>query len=194
KNIRRALSSNLNIHVVKDIQQLNIFYRLYVMTRKGHGLPPLPFKFFKSIWDNFSASNRVTFMITEYKKQAVASIMFFKFKNRVSAEYLGWDRSFNSIRPGTYIYWEAIKLAHSEGYKIFDFGRTSTNNIDLMEFKRRWGTKIVELPQYYYPANMRKKDNDREESIRYKVINIISKKAPDGIFKLLGAFCYRHLG
>ena len=53
---------------------------------------------------------------------------------------------YSNLNTNYFGVWEAIKLAHSEGYKIFDFGRTGINNDGLMSFKSRWGAKVVDLP------------------------------------------------
>lgn len=194
KNIKRAIKSNLRIKKADNLSEVYNFYQLYIMTRKNLGLPSPPFNFFKLIWETFSVSKSVFFLIAELNNYAISGIMLFKYKDRISAEYLGWDKKFNDVRPTVFIYYEAIKFAHSEGSKVIDFGRTSINNKGLMDFKRHWGTKIVDLPQFYYPKRKLKKFVDKEKSLSYKAINSISKKVPGPIFKLLGDFIYCHMG
>jgi len=136
----------------------------------------------------------VIVLLAEKEDQPIAGMLLYQFRDRVSAEYLGWDRMFADVRPSTYIYWEVIKLARSEGYKIFDFGRTSKLNESLMDFKRHWGTYVVDLPQFYYPKSAGNRLRERENSLPYMFINIICRKAPDSSLKTIGKFCYRHLG
>ena len=83
-------------------------------------------------------------------------------------------------------------MAHNKGYKIFDFGRTSIANEGLMKFKGYWGTIAIDLPQYYYPENVGMKEG--ENSIGYKFIKKICENAPDSVVRLVGRFCYRHMG
>ena len=76
---------------------------------------------------------------------------------------------------------------------MFDLGRTSPSNVILMEFKRRWGTSIANLPQLYYPDEIGKRLTVRERSMSYKLISTICSKAPDSALKTFGKLCYRHL-
>ena len=71
-----------------------------------------------------------------------------KFRDRVSGEFVAVDPAFQNISPNHFLFWEAIKSACEEGYRIFDFGRTSPRNVGLMDFKRRWGTQVTDLPQF----------------------------------------------
>ena len=194
KNIRRASKSNLKIKVAVEMSDLDNFYRLYSKTRKHLALPPHPYKFIQTIWNEFSVDKSVIVLLAEKEDQPIAGMLLYQFRDRVSAEYLGWDRMFADVRPSTYIYWEVIKLARSEGYKIFDFGRTSKLNESLMDFKRHWGTYVVDLPQFYYPKSAGNRLRERENSLPYMFINIICRKAPDSSLKTIGNFCYRHLG
>jgi lipid II:glycine glycyltransferase (peptidoglycan interpeptide bridge formation enzyme) len=104
------------------------------------------------------------------------------------------DDKFTSISPNHYLFWEAIRLAYEESYRIFDFGRTSPNNKNLMDFKRRWGTQVIDLPQFYYPKMVAREITQQEETWKYKLMSKLCKDAPNSVQKIIGNFCYRHLG
>ena len=125
---------------------------------------------------------------------AISSIILFKFKDRVSAEFAASDEKFRDMSPNHYLFWEAIKLAYAEEYKIFDFGRTSPLNKSLMDFKMRWGTEVVDLPQFFYPKEACLQISKMEESGRYKLAKYLTAKAPDFTQQLIGKFFYCHLG
>jgi lipid II:glycine glycyltransferase (peptidoglycan interpeptide bridge formation enzyme) len=132
--------------------------------------------------------------MVRYKGYLVAGLMMFKFRDRCSWEYLASDASFQNLHTNYFVLWEAIKLAHSEGYKIFDFGRTGIDNDGLMSFKGRWGTTVVDLPKFYYPKQSCSRLNYPEASVSYKLVRKISKNIPDSVFQFMGNFLYRHLG
>ena len=125
---------------------------------------------------------------------AIAGVLYFTFKNRVSLEYGGWDRKYAKICPNHFLYWEAIKLAKNEGFEIFDFGRTSVSNLNLMDFKSRWGTEVVDLPQFFYPDSTEEKMNQIDRSWKYRLMSGICKHTPNSFQQTIGRFCYRHLG
>jgi len=194
QRISRGIKSNLELKVAKDECDLERFYRLHMITRKRLSLPTHPFRFFKSLWEIFSPSERMMLLLAEKNGNAVSGIIFFKFKDRVSVEFAASDEKFRDMSPNHYLFWEAIKLAYAEEYKIFDFGRTSPLNKSLIDFKRRWGAEIVDLPQFFYPKEACLKIFKKEESGGYKLAKYITAKAPDFTQQLIGNFCYRHLG
>jgi len=189
--INKALKSNLRINRKNGRQELDTFYKLYLITRKRLKLPPQPYAFFKAIWETFPENFQI--LLSYHDKQPVSGLAFFKFKERVSTEFAGWDTDCHGSKPNHLLYWEAIKIAGDEGFKIFDFGRTSPNNIGLMNFKRRWGTKEMDLP-CYYRSDKKETVQVKENSKGYRATQSICSILPTPVFKMLGNFCYRHLG
>lgn len=194
QRIDRALKSNIVLKIGDSESDLQDFYRLYVITRKRFGLPPQPFIFIKNVWEIFSPSKAITLLLAKHNNKAIAGQILFKFKDRVSVEFSVSDESFREMSPSHFLFWEAIKLSYDEGYKIIDFGRTSPNNTGLMDFKRRWGTVMIDMPKFYYPKETRKEDVKKEDSMKYKIMQKICNKAPEFILPTIGRFCYRHMG
>ena len=194
QRINRATCSNLVFKVGDCESDLKLFYHLYVLTRKRLGLPPLPYLFFKSIWEAFSPCHKIMLLLAKCDDQLAAGLILLKFRDRVSAEFAASDTTYNDFSPNHLLFWEAIKSAYSEGYKIFDFGRTSPNNKTLMEFKNHWGTQVVDLPIFYYPKETVDRLGIREELRSYKMINKVCHWAPESAMGFIGSFCYKHLG
>ncbi len=188
KNIRKAENSRLKIRIVKDQEGLKKFYRLYARTRKRLGLPAIPFCFFSQIFKLFGPSGKAIYMLAEYGYTPVASLLIFLYKNRCSAEALGWETAFKSLRPVPFIYWEAIKLAHQQGCQYFDFGRTAKANTDLLFFKRNWGTEEIELPEFIFPEG---KDHfSRTEKLK-NYAGSICQILPSSVYFLASHMYYR---
>lgn len=194
RNIKKAQKCNLSIKIAADENDVIIFYKLYAMTRKRLGLPSQPYLFFKTLWDVFSASGYVKILLASFDDQIVASHYLLQFNGRISAEAVGWDINYKNINSNHFLYWEGIKAAVDKNFKIYDFGRTSPNNQTLMDFKNRWGTKIIDLPSFYYPDATDEKNIDREKTTTYKLARFACRKAPDFTYSLIGRICYRHLG
>jgi lipid II:glycine glycyltransferase (peptidoglycan interpeptide bridge formation enzyme) len=194
QQIYKSMKNDLVIQTAHDETELDEFYKIYVHSRKRLGLPPQPYNFFKLLWKTFLFSKRITLLLVRYEGQLLAGLIMLKFKGRCSCEYIGTSDGSKSFNSGHFIFWEAIKSAYSEGYKIFDFGRTGINNEGLMTYKSHWGTEAMDLPQFYYPKELCSSLNSSEESFSYNFIRKISKNVPDPIFQMMGNFLYRHLG
>jgi hypothetical protein len=194
QKISKACESKLTLKVGTGEDDLKVFHKLHMLTRRERqGLPPKPYIFFKSLWDVFSPTNNVSVLLCQLHGETIAGVMLFKFKNRVSIEIAGYDKKYLQLCPIHFLFWQSISIAHQEGYDILDFGSTPPSNTGLMDFKKRWGTAVTDLTNYYYPRR-EAKGCDRSESATYRVMQSIFRKAPDPIMLGIGRFFYRHLG
>lgn len=194
QHIDKTQRSKLRLKVADSESDLQSFYCLYIKTRKRLYLPPQPYLFFKSLWDTFHPLNMIDLLLAKVDNQLVAGIINCKFKDRVSAEYEAWDEKFYKMNPVYFIIWETIKKAYHEGYKTVDLGRTSISNFGLLAFKKRWGAKIIDLFDFYYPKELAQKRSQREKSLNYKLMQNICKIGPNILLPYIGNFCYRHMG
>jgi hypothetical protein len=194
QRIRRALNSNLTVEEAEHASDMDDFYKLHILTRKKLGLPPQPLNFFKHLWDIFAPSRQLTLLFAKKDNEILSSIILFKFRDRVSVEFLASNEAFMCFSPNHMLFWSAIQDACKEGYKIFDFGRTSVTNESLMKFKKRWGAEVVDLPQYFYPKHAFEGCKSREETLAYQLIKKAVIKLPDNACLLFSKFLYRHLG
>jgi lipid II:glycine glycyltransferase (peptidoglycan interpeptide bridge formation enzyme) len=194
QKIQQTIRNNVCLKRGENEADLQQFYKLYVMTRRRLGLPPQPYIFFKMIWETFSPANQVMLLIAEQEGKTVAGMLLFKFKGRVSAEFLASDLKYRSVHPDHFLFWEAIKLAYGEGYEFFDFGRTSLSNKTLAAFKNRWGTKEIDLPNYFYPGKNIANGFICEGSLRNRFVRGIFRHTPLTALKCVGNLYYRHCG
>ena len=194
QRITRAEKSDLKVKLCEKEVDLDKFYSLHLITRKRLGLPSQPYRFFKNLWDEFTPTKRLTLLLAEKNGGTIGGLILLKFKDRVSVDFAASDDKFTSMSPNHLLFWEAIRLAYEEGYRIFDFGRTSPNNKNLMDFKRRWGTQVIDLPLFYYPKMVAGEMGQQEETWKYKLMSKVCKDAPSSVQKIIGNFCYRHLG
>jgi len=194
KRIRQSLESNLKLRMAEDERDLRSFYQLYLTIRKRLGLPPQPYKFLKHLWQTFFPLNHLSLLLAEMDGKTIAGQILLKFNDRTSAEFLAYDDHYRDLYPSHFLYWHAIRLAHEEGYKIFDFGRTSVFNESLMEFKSRWGAEVLDLPAYYYSKKVNAPRKSRDQSKTYGMVRSVCQKMPSPVFQAFGNFCYHHLG
>lgn len=195
QNIKRAAKIPLRSYLVETPEHLAEFYELHCANRKRLGLPAIPLRFFAALRDEFAGSNRAVFMLAAYGDTPVAAFAGFLFNRRLSLDYLGWDTAFKRLSPSPFILWQGIKHALDAGCTVFDFGRTSVHNKGLLAYKRKWGTRELDLVEYGYPAQAGKaRAADRESSRKYQLARYASRVAPDRLYKLLSGFCYQHMG
>jgi hypothetical protein len=195
QRISRAEKSGLRIKIADGKTDLRTFYGLLSMTRTRRGLPLQPFAYVEALWDELRPLGMLTVLIAQKDSRAIAAVLLLTYRDRVSVEVAASDKSFLCFSPIHYLFWEAIKWASARGFGTIDFGRTSPNNSNLMEFKERWGTECADLPYFYYPGHAAVMDSRREDSWKYTILRkLIASPMPSSFRRYIGALCYRHLG
>lgn len=193
QRIARAERSGLAVRAADNESDLKEFYRLHSDMRKRLGLPAPPFAFLRALWRTFFPIGQLSLLLSTFKTKVIGGIILFKFKERVSAEFLGWDERYRDMSPTHHLFWEAIKAAHAEGRRIFDFGRSSLVDTSLSTFKGRWGTSLADIRHYYYPPDYSTRGGERDSSLAHRAIRHMCRTLPEPAFRLVGMFCYRHL-
>ncbi|MBN1846622.1 MAG: GNAT family N-acetyltransferase [Sedimentisphaerales bacterium] len=194
QRIDRAEKSGLTLQIGRLESDLKTFYDLYVLTRKRKALPPQPYAFLEALWRAFEPTGNLELLLAEYRGSFPAGMILLKYKDRVSAEFAVSDDNFRHISPNHFLFWRAIQAASSEGYRRFDFGRTSPRQESLLDFKRRWGTEQEDLPELYHPAEACPNDDQGESDWKYRMVQGLSRRIPLCWQGRWGRFIYRHLG
>lgn len=192
QNIKKAKKHEIKFRIVSDYNGLKTFFGLYSMTRRRLGLPSLPIDFFRAIFDIYVPTNNATFLLEEYNGIPIASLLVFIYKNKCSAETLGWDIRYKWLSPSILLFWEAIQLAYNSGCESFDFGRTALTNKGLINFKRRWGTEEIQMPVYTYSFDGKRKSFIRDGETESKIAHLIFRSLPPPVYRGLSHIFYRH--
>jgi hypothetical protein len=193
QRICRAKECNLMLSVGKSESDMKEFYRLYKLTRRRVSRPVQPYRFIKGIWDAFRPDGRAELLLAFKEGTAIGGLLLLKFNQRVSAEYAVSDENFKNVSPNHFLFCEAILRAFAEGFKIFDFGRTASDNTSLMDFKRRWGTRVVDLPQYCNPQQFEEAGAAGKGSWKTRLAEGFIKAAPEFMQEWVGSAIYHHM-
>jgi lipid II:glycine glycyltransferase (peptidoglycan interpeptide bridge formation enzyme) len=192
KPIKRAGGSGLELAIGNSTTGLKQFYQLYLQMRKQKGLLPQPYLFFESLWNSLKAEGMVDIMHARFHGQIVSSILLIKYKDTVVYEYGATLPDKSSLHSMHFLLWEAIKRSVAEGYKIFDFGRTSSDQAGLALFKSRWGTQATNL-YYVHIPDVSDLAKLRQTSIMKKLMEIVIKSMPEAVCHQMGKRLYRYL-
>ena len=191
RNIQKAEKNDITVIRSNSLPSVREFYRLNCMTRRGHGLPPQPWYFFKHLFKNVISPEKGTVFLASSKNKAVAGAVFFHCGNQAIYKYGASDRSHQHLRPNNLAMWEAIKWYCRSGYKTFNFGRTEPEHQGLAQFKHGWGTQ--ERTIYYYKYDLAKGVFVRANNTFQSSYNLF-KILPLPILKATGRLIYRHVG
>jgi hypothetical protein len=190
--IRKANKIGLQLIVGETVRDVEIFYGLYLKMRKELGLLPQPYKFFSTMWETLSRSNSIEILHAKSENQIVSSIILLKYKTKVTYEYGASRSDMMHLNASPFLLWEAIKCSKAEGYKIFDFGRTSDENKGLSEFKMRWNTKR-EVLHYYFIPEIGSFGSVRQKGLAKRMMYYAIRYSPDSLCELMSQALYKNL-
>lgn len=192
--ISKAERMNIELVKVDDWHQVEAFHRLLCQTRRRLAVPPIPLRFYRSLWRELMHSGHLTLLLAVYQGKTAGGVLCLKWRDTFALEYAGDNGQLRKSGIVQYLYWEAMKQAIEEGREIFSFGRTYRGNQGLMRSKSHWGTEMQDLCTFFYPLTTHKDAEDREASVQFRTIKWLSSRLPDSAYRLLGEFCYRHMG
>jgi len=144
--IRQGLK-NYDIQIIKskNIQDIDIFNKLYLKTGKRGGFVPFSFSFLQNEFKIFSEDDEILLLLGKYKKEVVAGAMIIFWQNSAFYHQGASLRKYSKMPVSYLLQWEAIKEAKNRGLKHYSFwGIAPENKINhpwkgLTLFKKGFG-------------------------------------------------------
>jgi len=192
RNIKKAQHEKVQVHVSTSLKALQEFCRLNILTRREHGLPPQPDRFFQNLYDCVIAQNMGFVVTASASGQIIAANVYLHFDKDVIYKYGASDRQYQHLRANNLVMWEAIKWSAAQGFKQMTLGRTEPEHKGLMQFKAGWGAKTYRI--CYYKYDLKQNAFVSESGSIHPVMNNIFSKLPPFALRTLGSILYRHMG
>lgn len=192
RNIRKAEQEGVTVSRSTALSAVEQFYLMHCRTRKKHGLPPQPYKFFKKLHEHMIDRGLGDVFIAQHEGRVIAGAVYLHFGKKVIYKYGASDSTLLHLRPNDLVMWTAIKQYALEGYDRFCFGRTEHDNTGLLQFKGGWGAQEQEIRYYRYDLrqNLYLKNSMEAKGGH----NALFRRMPLPVLKLAGVLLYRHLG
>ena len=150
RKIRRADRENLKYEEGRSPEIIDKFYRLMLLTRRRHQLPPQPIDWFRNL--AHTMGDAIQFRCALKDQTPVASIVTLTHRNSIIYKYGCSDEGYHATGSMPFLFWRTIQEAQTAGIPCMDFGRSDVDNPGLIRFKDQWGTRRTELTYYRFPA------------------------------------------
>jgi CelD/BcsL family acetyltransferase involved in cellulose biosynthesis len=193
RKIRRAEKEKLTHDDGRSDALMDAFYGLLIRTRRRHGLPPQPKKWFRNLADCFGDALKIR--VASKGTLPVAAILTIRHKDVLVYKYGCSDGEYNNLGGTHLLFWRSIEEAKREGLRTFDLGRSDAGNQGLITFKDRWGAASSTLS--YATLNASVPKQSLAPSIpgwKEEAIHRVFSRLPDKILRLIGALAYKHIG
>lgn len=173
-----------------SVELLDDFYRVFVENMRDLGSPVHSKAFFRAILRNFGSA--ATVFLVYHRGIAVAGSIAVGFKDELANPWASSLRRFGRLAPNMLLYWSMLEYACENGYRRFDFGR-STIGEGTYRFKEQWGARPE--PLYWYRFTRMDRNSpalDRESGSIGRAV-AIWKRLPLPVTRILGPRIRRHI-
>ncbi|HEX3716434.1 MAG TPA: GNAT family N-acetyltransferase [Verrucomicrobiae bacterium] len=191
RGIRKAEKSDVQVRFETSLEAVKIFYGLHCLTRRKHGVPPQPWRFFENVHRYLLAPERGFVATAYYEGKPTASAVFFHQGKGAFYKFGASDEAFLQLRPNNLMMWESMRHYMNLGYKSLHMGRTSLANEGLRRFKTRFGAReeTIQYRSYHFGEARFVTKVDRAKGWFNRVFGFM----PLPLLRLAGEILYPHL-
>jgi hypothetical protein len=195
--VNKAARSGVKYRLAETEDDLKKWYPLYLDTMRFHTTPARSFNFFANLWKYLGPKGFMSLVLAEIEegknKVMIAGSVLFYYNTMVTYAFNGSSRNHLEYRPNDLLHMQAIVDAQKEGYKEYDLGEVSKDHAGLAAYKKKWGSKVLQLYHYYYPNPPQLE----EESLDLETVSGLKSKIwrtlPLGITAKIGELVYKKL-
>lgn len=169
---------------------LKDFYEVFSINMRDLGTPVWTSTIFKNILSAFPEVAKICLVYIEGKPAAAGFLIGYKeYLEIPSASSL---RQYNRLSPNMLLYWSVLEFGCKEGYKYFDFGRSSPEG-GTYKFKKQWGAQPETLHWQYWLKNGQELPELNPQNPKYQLMIKTWQKLPVPLTKFIGPIISKNL-
>ncbi|MGI9505658.1 MAG: GNAT family N-acetyltransferase, partial [Geminicoccaceae bacterium] len=148
--VRRPSKAGAEAQVINGsnitMRDIDAFYRVFSENMRDLGTPVFPRSLFKEVINAFQDRAWITVIWMDRHPAAVG--LMIGAGTSIEMIWASSLRCFNRISVNMLLYWESMRTALQNGYRVFDFGRCTPDS-PTFRFKAQWGARPQTLHWYY---------------------------------------------
>jgi len=175
---------------IGGLELLEDFYRVFVINMRDLGSPVHSKDLMRHVLEVFSERSKI---VVVYKSGApIASALVTGFNEILRNPWASSDRKYAFMSPNMLLYSRMLEFACDQGYRTFDFGRSSPGE-GTFKFKEQWGAVAAPLHWYVLSTAGAAPEPDDSPAERYKLAARCWSKLPLAVTRLLGPRIRKHI-
>jgi FemAB-related protein (PEP-CTERM system-associated) len=128
--------------VVGGMELLDRFYHVFLINMRDLGSPVHSKKLFARVLQEFPRDARIFLVMKE--QTPIAGSLTIGLGDTMANPWASSLRTFSALSPNMLLYWTMLEFACNNGFRFFDFGRSSPDG-GTCRFKAQWGAAPVPL-------------------------------------------------
>jgi FemAB-related protein (PEP-CTERM system-associated) len=179
--VRQGMKNDLEPR--RGWEALDAFYSIYLANRRRLGSPPYSKRLFEAIRDRFGTDAEL--LTIWHEGRPMSGVISLFYADRVMPYYGAARPAAFSLAVNDFMYWELMRKAAADGYRVFDFGR-SREGSGSYDFKRHWGFEPAPLAYQYALADGEAMPNVNPSNPKLRVFIETWKRLPLPVTAWLG--------
>jgi FemAB-related protein (PEP-CTERM system-associated) len=169
---------------------LEDFYAVFSRNMRDLGTPVYGSEFFAEILRAFPVKSRIG--VVYLNGLPVAAGFLYGFRQALEIPWASSDRRYNRLSPNMLLYRSVLEYACREGFRVFDFGRSSPNS-GTYRFKEQWGARPVQLNWHYWLSNGGPLPDLSPANVKFKLAISLWQRLPLFVSERLGPAVVRYI-
>ena len=187
--IRRAQKEGMDVRVGGE-ELLEDYYCVFARCMRDLGTPVYEKGFFQSIIQTFPKDVRLC--VVSLKGVPLASGLLYGFRSTLEIPWAASDKRFSRLAPNMLLYSAVLEFACREGFKEYDFGRSSVDS-GTYRFKQQWGALPRQLYWYYWLAGGQSIPELNPDNPKFKAAISVWQHLPLPVTNLIGPHIVKYL-
>lgn len=181
--VRKALKFDFSSRSTREPGR---FTDLYLANLRRLGTPAFPEEHFSNLLNAFGEAADIRETVLEGK--TVAAVLTFHFRDQVLPYYGASDPEYNPFQPNNFMYWDLMRWGLAAGRRVFDFGRSKTQESGSFDFKSHWGMQMRPLPYEVLLVGRKQLPDFSPNNPRYKLFIALWRRLPLPVTRRLGPY------
>lgn len=180
--IKRPIREGVS-HQFGGAELLDDFYQVFATNMRDLGTPVYAKSFFKAILSTFAEQAKIC--VVYWQNQPVATGFLLHFNGQMEIPWASTMRHANRISVNMYLYWQILSYAIEQGFKTFDFGRSSVD-AGTYKFKKQWGAEPQPCYWYHWVPEGKPLPNLSPTNSKFDKAIKVWQKLPLAVTKIIG--------
>jgi Acetyltransferase (GNAT) domain len=189
RRIRKGLAQGLKSEIRSDALALEEFYRLHLLTRRKHGVPIQPRRYFELFQSLIIDRGLGHVVLTRDGDRTLSAGVFCRDQRSTLYKYGASDPTASEVPANYLMFWTSMTHALDSGCRTYDFGKTAVSHESLRFFKNKWATRESPLPYFYSPSAPA---SNEPGFLLSHVVKPIIRHSPIAVCRLSGEALYKH--
>ncbi|MCB2141185.1 GNAT family N-acetyltransferase [bacterium] len=188
--IKRPLKEGLYVKT-GGLDLVDDFYSVFCVNMRDLGSPVHSKALIQNVIEEYPDQAR---LVMVYKGQTpVACSMVVGHRDTLKNPWASSLRDYSTLSPNMLLYWTMLEYACDNGYRKFDFGR-STPGEGTYKFKKQWGAEAQPLHWQTVALNgIAPADGRQNEKSKFEKAIQYWQKLPVSVTKMFGPMIRKHI-